>query len=118
MTAMVQKDLNHGLVMTIASDDEVELEPDDTASDSSETNSSAPAESRRSKKRQRSVSGRSTMRDAPLDPKFSFDADSSSLAVSGIEPARGWDFKSELLPRENNKTSCYSHDMRVQPQDI
>lgn len=92
----------NGLMMTIASDDEVEPEEEsDSESEIATPASTAvkPALTKAGKKRQRQKvvkKAKALHAEGPLDPTFSFDVD-SSLGIAEIQPTRGWDFKSELL---------------------
>lgn len=102
-----------GLVMTIASDDEIE--PEEASDSESEQLPSAAggggvakpavALTKAGKKRQRQkAAARATEKkkgnDGLVDPTFSFDVDGSG-GVAGAEgqqtAVKGWDFKSELI---------------------
>lgn len=91
-----------GLVMTIASDDEVEPE-EETDSESELAANGAAAKpvplTKAGKKRQRQKAAAAGKKgekgDGLVDPTFSFDVDSSNLGVAERQAVKGWDFKSE-----------------------
>lgn len=101
---------SRGLVMTIASDDEIEAEEgSDSESELATTTIAKPAAAltKAGKKRQRQkAAARAGEKkgDGLVDPTFSFDVESSSsLGVAERQAVKGWDFKSEsqaarLLP--------------------
>lgn len=86
------------LVMTIASDDEVEPESESD----NELSSPLPQQPSRGavgggKKRKRQVQSGDGGGGLSVDPSFSFDADSARLGIAERQAVRGWDFKSECL---------------------
>ncbi|CAB1113976.1 unnamed protein product [Ectocarpus sp. CCAP 1310/34] len=95
-----------GLVMTIASDDEVEPEAD--TDDDSESEAPAavvkPAAApltKAGKKRQRQKAASATGAgrkegEGTVDPSFSFDVDSGNLGIAERQAVNGWDFKSAI----------------------
>lgn len=90
------------LVMTIASDEEIEADDDSESENELPVNSTAKGSG---KKRQRSDAnssrtGRGKQEDAdgPLDPTFSFDLE-SRLGLAESQSMNGWDFKSEWCMR-------------------
>eukprot|EP00752_Nemacystus_decipiens_P008413 g7522.t1 len=99
-----------GLVMTIASDDEIEPEEDSD----SERELAAPATAKPApltksgKKRQRQkeaagVGGGAKKGDGLVDPSFSFDVESGNPGIAETQAVKGWDFKSaiEKLAKED-----------------
>lgn len=90
-----------GLIMTIASDDEVEAEDDSeteaaaAAATAAAAAAARPALTKAGKKRQRQKAVARVKKSIALDPSFSFDAD-VSLGLAERQAVRGWDFKSEL----------------------
>lgn len=89
-----------GLVMTIASDDEIE--PEEDSDSETELPAAKPAAlTKASKKRQRqkaAAGARGKKGDGLVDPTFSFDVESGNLGVAETQAVKGWDFKSECLP--------------------
>lgn len=91
-----------GLMMTIASDDEIEAEEDSEteAAAAAVTTAAAaaarPALTKAGKKRQRQKAVARVKKNIEVvDPSFSFDVD-VSLGVAERQAVRGWDFKSEF----------------------
>lgn len=97
---------SNGLVMTIASDDEIE--PEEASDSESEqlpavaaAAKSTVALSKAGKKRQRQKAAARAMEkkkgnDGLVDPTFSFDVDGGGVVAGGQQTAvKGWDFKSE-----------------------
>lgn len=91
-----------GLMMTIASDDEIEAEEDsETEAAAAAVTAAAaaaarPALTKAGKKRQRQKAVARVKKGIEVvDPTFSFDVD-VSLGVAERQAVRGWDFKSEF----------------------
>lgn len=78
-------------MMTIASDDEVEVEQE-TDSESDGASVAVKPTTKSGKKRQRQQ--RAKQREGPVDPGFCFDVE-SSLGIAESQAVKGWDFKSE-----------------------
>ncbi|CAM9266134.1 unnamed protein product, partial [Laminaria digitata] len=97
-----------GLMMTIASDDEVEAEDDsETEAAAAAVTAAAeaaarPALTKAGKKRQRQKAVARVKKGIEVDPSFSFDVD-VSLGLAERQAVRGWDFKSaiEKLSKED-----------------
>lgn len=90
-------------MMTIASDEEVELEEEtDSDGDLDERSTSAvgakPVLTKAGKKRQRQKAAKAGSKEeqGPVDPSFSFDVE-SSLGIAERQAMRGWDFKSKTF---------------------
>lgn len=88
------------LVMTIASDDEIEPEEHEESDGEVQGPSKQQlvlSSKANGKKRQRPAGAKGKDkqgRDGPVDPSFCFDAE-SSLGIAESQAMRGWDFKSE-----------------------
>ncbi|CBJ29130.1 DEAD box helicase [Ectocarpus siliculosus] len=95
-----------GLVMTIASDDEVEPEADTDDDNESEAPvavakpAAAPlTKAGRKRQRQKAAAAAGAGRkegEGAVDPSFSFDVDSGNLGIAERQAVKGWDFKSAI----------------------
>ncbi|CAM9971228.1 unnamed protein product [Scytosiphon promiscuus] len=98
-----------GLVMTIASDDEIE--PEEQTDSESELAAATPAakpvpltKAGKKRQRQKAAAGKKGQKEeGPVDPTFFFDVESSNLGVAERQAVKGWDFKSaiEKLAKED-----------------
>ena len=100
-----------GLMMTIASDEEIEAEEDtDSGGESEQQPGTLPktAPTNAGNKRGRPKKGRGSVekKHAEVDPGFSFDVD-SSLGIAESQAIKGWDFKSEFSTYEYRTTVPY-----------
>lgn len=109
-----------GLMMTIASDDEVEAEDDsETEAAAAAVTAAAeaaarPALTKAGKKRQRQKAVARVKKGIEVDPSFSFDVD-VSLGLAERQAVRGWDFKSEPCSQSySSSPAACSSRLRVQ----